>query len=126
MNLIPEIYNERLEYETKTDIANNKKIPFDEFFHKFMEEKFKLRKLVKKHCEETILSILEYSSILRINLDEDNRIDLVRRFLGIGDDKLNKFIFEVYLILIKCNSLLIKLFQYLFTSCSVTIIHIIV
>jgi len=28
-----------------------------------MEEKFKLKKLVKKHCEETILSIIEYSSI---------------------------------------------------------------
>ncbi len=63
MNLIPEIYNEKIDQDSKSDPLNDKKIPFDEFFHKFMEEKFKLKKLVKKHCEETIMSIIEYSSI---------------------------------------------------------------
>lgn len=31
---------------------------------------------------------------------------MVRRFLGIGEDKLNRFIFEVFLVLIKCIILL--------------------
>lgn len=98
-------------------------MPFDEFFYKFMEEKFKLRKLVKKHCEETILSILEYSSIIKIDLDVDHRIDLIRRFLGIGEDRLSKFVFEIYLVLVKCKELFTKPFLYLFTSSSVMIMH---
>lgn len=103
LNLIPEIYNEKIDYDTKSDLSNERKMPFDEFFYKFMEEKFKLRKLVKKHCEETILSILEYSSIIKIDLDVDHRIDLIRRFLGIGEDRLSKFVFEIYLVLVKCK-----------------------
>lgn len=62
--LIPEIYNEKIDSDTKADLDNGKKIPLDEFFYKFMQDKFKLRKLVKKHCEETIMSIIQYSCIL--------------------------------------------------------------
>lgn len=68
-----------------------------------MEKKYKLRKLVKKNCEGIILSILQFSGKLKFIPAEDNRVDLFRRFLGIGEDKLNHFILDIFLTLLKGN-----------------------
>lgn len=62
LSLIPEIYSEKIENDNKLDLIHKLKIGFDDFLYNFMEDKFKLRKIVKKHCEEILLSILKYSS----------------------------------------------------------------
>jgi len=66
----------------------------DEFFILLMKEKFRMKKIVKKNCEESIAGIMKYSL-------EDKRIDLSRRFLGIGENKLRIEVLEEYLSLIK-------------------------
>lgn len=59
-----------------------------------MKDKFKHKKIVNKNCEETIYSIMKYSA-------EDKRVDLNRRFLGIGDDRLRREVLDIYFILLK-------------------------
>jgi hypothetical protein len=59
-----------------------------------MREKFKLTKIVKKNCEQIILSIIKYST-------EDTRIDLLRKFLGIADAKIQREILDCFLIILK-------------------------
>jgi hypothetical protein len=72
------------------------KTTFDEFFIINMSEKFKLKRIVRKNCEETIAAVLKYSP-------EDKRVDLFRRFLGIGEDKLRLEILDLFFVLIKSN-----------------------
>ena len=114
--LIPELLVEKLESDNRMDLEGHIKYNLDEFFYVFMYEKFKLKKLIKKHIEETILSIFR-------NCDEDFRINLIRRFLTlsllnssknnglnnkdnnaiiqINKDNLRREILDVYLILLK-------------------------
>lgn len=66
----------------------------DEFLLKFMKEKFKLTKIVKSNCEKTILSLLKYAG-------DDIRIDMLRRFIGIGDSKIQREILDCFLIILK-------------------------
>ena len=63
LNLIPEIFSEKIENDLKADLDNIKSDYLDVFFHKFMESKFKIKKLIRKHCEATIMSIILYSGI---------------------------------------------------------------
>lgn len=64
MNLIPEIYNEKIDHDNKMDLDNKRRMEIEDFLYTFMEDKFKLKKFVKKHCEETIISIIKYSGII--------------------------------------------------------------
>ena len=92
--LIPEVYNEKIDDDLKCDAEGKRRRQFDEFFYLFMKDKFKLEKITKKHCEESLMAIIEYSK-------EDNRVDLLRRFLGIGEDKLRREILDIFLSLIR-------------------------
>jgi len=56
------IYDKKIDLDTKAYLDNTNSNTFDEVFNNYMEEKFKLKKLVKKHCEGTIMSIILYSS----------------------------------------------------------------
>lgn len=94
LSLIPEIYNEKIESDSVCDIEGYHRLTLDEFLVKFMRDKFKLTKIVKKNCEQTILSILKHSP-------EDIRIDLLRRFLGIGDAKIQREVLDCFLTILK-------------------------
>jgi len=94
MSFIPELYNEKIVKDNLCEIQGSYKKTMDEFLYKFMEEKFKYTKIVKRNCEQTILSIIKYSP-------EDIRIDTVRRFLGIGDGKILREVLDCYLALLK-------------------------
>lgn len=59
-----------------------------------MKEKFKLTKIVKRNCEQMLMSILKFSQ-------EDNRIDLLRKFLAIGEDKVKREVLDCYLMVLK-------------------------
>ncbi len=93
LNLIAEIYNDKIEYDLKHEM-NEFKMLFDEFFIKFMTDKFKLKKIIRTNTEKTIISIIKYSV-------QDKRIDLARRFLGIGEDKLRIELLDIFFVLIK-------------------------
>jgi hypothetical protein len=67
---------------------------FDEFFIYYMKDKFKMSKIVNNNAEQMILSIIKYSP-------DDQRIDMFRKFLNIGDDKIKKEIFDCYIIILK-------------------------
>jgi hypothetical protein len=58
---IPEIFNEKLELDNKLEIEKKNRKQLDEFFIELMLTKFKLNKLVKKHCEETIMAVQKYA-----------------------------------------------------------------
>ena len=94
MNFIPEIYNEKLELDSRLDLEGKSKTTMDDFFLKFMKDKFKMTKITKRNCEQMLMSILLYAG-------EDNRIDLLRKFLGIGEDKLKSEILDCYLTVLK-------------------------
>jgi len=66
----------------------------DDFLFRYMSEKFKLKKIIKKNTEETIMAVMKYSK-------EDPRIDVFRRLLGIGDHKIRREVLDIYLILLK-------------------------
>jgi hypothetical protein len=104
LNLIPEILNEKIQHNNKCEMENLQKKKLDIFFYEYMQEKFKMKKLVNQHCEETIMSVLKYSG-------EDTRIDMFRKFLGISDDKYRKDILDLYLIILKCKFTNIYLFN---------------
>lgn len=61
--LIPEVYNEKFYSDNRLETEKRNKLQLDQFFYDLMNHKFKLRKLVKKHCEETIMSIYQYSGM---------------------------------------------------------------
>jgi hypothetical protein len=94
LNLIPEIYNEKIEDDNKCDLEGRRKLLMDDFFYQYITKKFKLSKIIKKNCEQTIMTIFKYCS-------EDNRVDLFRKFLGIGDDRIRREILDNYLIILK-------------------------
>jgi len=94
LNFIPEIYNEKLELDSRLDFEGKPKKTMDDFFLFFMKEKFKMTKIIKRNCEQMLMSILKYAA-------EDTRIDLLRKFLGIGDDKVRREILDSYLTVLK-------------------------
>lgn len=91
---MPEMYNEKIFQDNKLDITNTFHLHMDQFFVKFMKEKFKLTKIFKKNCEQAILSFMKYAS-------EDPRIDLFRKFLGIGESRIRTEVLDNYLLLLK-------------------------
>lgn len=93
LNLIADLYNDKIDYDIKHNLDSHKML-FDEFFVYLMKDRFKMKKIVKRNSEEAIAGILKYSF-------EDRRIDLARRFLGIGDNKLRIEVLEEYFTLIK-------------------------
>ena len=94
INLIPELYNEKIELDLKCELDGSKKMFLDEFFYQFIEKKFRLSKIIKRNCEQALLGINKYSP-------EDPRIDLFRKFLGIGETKIRREILDVYLVILK-------------------------
>lgn len=101
MSLIAELYVEKIDYDLKHEFEH--KMLFDEFFIFLMKDKFRVKSIVKKNSEESIASIIKYSI-------EDKRIDIARRFLGIGDNKLRIELLEDYLVLMKSNEINLFLF----------------
>lgn len=53
--------NEKIASDFKNEIEKKNKVQLDILFVDIMKSKFKLKKFVKKHCEETILSIQKYA-----------------------------------------------------------------
>lgn len=53
--------------DSKAEVHGSRKNLFDTLFYDFFKNKFKIKKIMKKHCEETIMSIFLYSSKLIIN-----------------------------------------------------------
>lgn len=94
MNFIPEVYNEKLELDSRLDLEGKPKTTMDEFFLTFMKDKFKMTKIIKRNCEQMLMSILKFAA-------EDSRIDLIRKFLGIGDDNVKREILDCYLTVLK-------------------------
>lgn len=80
--------------DSRLDIEGKNKTTMDDFFLRYMKEKFKMTKIVNRNCEQMLTSILKYST-------EDSRIDLMRKFLGIGDDKIKREILDSYLTILK-------------------------
>jgi len=77
------------------DINGKMKLSFDEFFFKFMQERFKLKKVINKHIEETLMAVLLYDKT-------DERIMLLKRFLGLDEnDRLRREVLDIYLSIIK-------------------------
>ena len=66
----------------------------DEFLIKYLKEKFRLSKIVKKNCLQALLAVTKYSS-------EDIRIDYFRKFLGIGQHKIRTEVIDNYFIILK-------------------------
>lgn len=66
LNLIPEIYNEKILSDNKQESEGNNKLQFDLFFYEFMQNKFKLRKLIDNNCESTIMAIIKYAGKFNI------------------------------------------------------------
>jgi hypothetical protein len=96
ISLIPELYSEKIDLDLKYELAGVNKMLMDDFFYKYFKDKFKLNKIIKKNCEQTILAVVKFSN-------EDPRIDLLRKFLGIGEGKIRREVLDVYLALIKSN-----------------------
>lgn len=100
LNIIPDVYNDKIEFDLKHEMDEHKKT-FDEFFLAYMTEKFKLKRIIRKNCEETIAAVLKYSP-------EDKRVDLFRRFLGTGEDKLRLELLDLFFVLIKSKIFLLN------------------
>jgi hypothetical protein len=94
MHFIPDLYNEKIEGDSKADMEGSKKLFLDDFLFKYMSEKFKLKKIIKKNTEEIIMTIMKCSK-------DDVRVDVLRRFLGIGEDKVRREVLDMYLIFLK-------------------------
>jgi hypothetical protein len=63
-----------------------------------MKEKFKMNAIIKKNTEDSIAGIIKYSN-------DDKRIDMARKFLGIGENKLRIEIMENYITLLKSKKI---------------------
>ena len=94
LNLIPEILNEKINSDNKLDVSNTFHLHMDQFFIKFMKEKFKLNKIFKKNTEQAILSFMKFAP-------EDYRIEIFRKFLGLGESRMRTEVLDSYLILLK-------------------------
>ena len=92
--MIPELYSEKINSDVHKDLEGRMRLNFDEFVYNFIQNRFKLKKLIKKNCEELILSIIEWGG-------KDNRVNLLRQFLGCGENTLRREILDIYLSLIK-------------------------
>jgi hypothetical protein len=80
-----------------------------------MKEKFKIQKIAKRNTERTILAINNFS-------EEDNRIKIFKKFLGISDTKIRTEILDNFLILLKNLPIsFFKLFEDLNESDNITI-----
>ena len=80
--------------DAKLEMEGLFKTTMDEFFMSFVKDKFKLSKIIKKQCEQTIISVMKNSA-------EDFRIDLFRKFLGLGEDKIKREVLDCYLSILK-------------------------
>lgn len=109
--LIPEVFNEKIDSDNKLALEGKPRYQFDDFFQKFMEQKFRMKKLVNKHIEETILAIIQYSSKIAIISEEDQKVDLFGKFLGIGEKKIRREILDLYLLILKCIYVLNQPYQ---------------
>lgn len=76
------------------DLEGKNKSFMDEFFLRYLKDKFKMTKIINRNCEQTLISVLKYSS-------EDTRIDLFRKFLGIGDDRIKREVLDCFLGILK-------------------------
>ncbi len=77
----------------------------DRVFLKYFTEKLKIKKIVNKTCEQFLLGIIKYST-------EDNRIDLLRRLLGIGDSRIHIEVVDCFLTILKNLRIsFLKIFQ---------------
>lgn len=94
MSFLPDLYNEKIENDHQADMDGGKKLFLDDFLFKYMTEKFKLKRIINKNTEEIIMAVMKYSK-------EDPRIDLLRRFLGVGDDKIRREVLDMYLTFLK-------------------------
>lgn len=83
-----------MEMDSRLDIEGKMKLTMDEFFVKFIRDKFKMTKIVKRNCEQMIMSIIKYSTL-------DSRIDLLRKFMGIGEERIKREILDCYLTILK-------------------------
>lgn len=61
LDLIPEIFNEKLISDIRRENENRRKYHMDEFFFYHMKNKYKLSELIDKACEEVILALFKYS-----------------------------------------------------------------
>jgi hypothetical protein len=96
LNLIPDLYNEKIENDSKSELNGSLKLFFDDFLFKYLTDKFKLKKIIQKNVEQLVMSVLKYNK-------DDKRIDVFRRMLGIGDDKIRREVLDIYLTLLKSN-----------------------
>lgn len=95
LNLMPEIYNEKIQLDNKFDLSNKYHLHMDEFLIKFMKEKFHYNKIFKRNLEQTIMGITEYSQ-------EDIRIESMRIFCGIHlAQPLHMHVLDCFLVLLK-------------------------
>jgi hypothetical protein len=83
-----------MQNDSTRELEGKFKTTLDEFFVFYMKDKFKMSKIIKRNTEQMISSIIKYSSV-------DTRIDLLRKFLGIGEERTRKEILESYLITLK-------------------------
>lgn len=106
LNLIADVYSEKISQDnTLEKLSSQSTKKFDVFFHDYMEKKFKIKNTIKKHCIESILSIIKYSN-------EDDRVNIFRKFLAIGDKQTHQEMVDIYLILLKSISIsFFKLFD---------------
>jgi len=88
-----------MENDNKQVFEGFRKNSMDEFLYQFLLDRFKLKKLVKKHIEETIMAVLKYAG-------DDERVSLFSQFLGI-DTQIRRELLDHYLSVIKGIFLLI-------------------
>jgi len=110
-SFMPDFYLEKIDIDFKNTVDGRYfgKTKLNTFYIKFFEDKFKMQNIVKNALEEYTMSILKYS--------DDYNIDLLRRFLYIGEDSLRAEILELYLVLLKSNLIL----QYITILLNITI-----
>ena len=66
----------------------------DHYFYEYMINRFGLESLAKKYCEIYLLSFQKYK-------DQDSRVELFRKFVGMDRDRLTYSVFLHYVQLIK-------------------------
>jgi hypothetical protein len=94
LSLICEIINEKIQLDNKYDVMERFHLNLDDFFMKYFKEKFKLSKIVKKNCQQSLISFIKHSP-------DDFRIDNFRKFLGVGSQRTRTEIVAGYFSLLK-------------------------
>ena len=77
---------------------NKKKLHFHEFFYEFMKAKFKTKKLIEQRTEQVVESIIRYAG-------SDPRVEIVRKFLNIGDNSIKRVLYESFFLVLKSYDL---------------------